>query len=144
MAKNPKSAYKPTTGKLPRLETDPKSYHNHYPSWRIKRLEMVDPFGWHDVDKQTVNYIKEKLGNVESMTWAEIFNSRQHHNVSVDKLCPHARERLRELRQDDLEEVLSIRLSGKERVWGILSEGVCSLLWWDPNHDICPSQLGHT
>ena len=33
----------------------------------------------------------------------------------------------------------SLRLSGQERVWGILDQGVLSVLWWDPDHAVCPS-----
>jgi len=37
--------------------------------------------------------------------------------------------------------LVSLRLSGKERVWGILQENALLLLWWDPGHEICPSIL---
>jgi hypothetical protein len=62
----------------------------------------------------------------------------------VDKLVPEARRRLIQLKLEDIDELLSLRLSGKQRVWGILSEGVAALLWWDPDHRICPSRLKHT
>lgn len=138
--KKPRIAIQPFShGKTPRLGADPESFHKRAPSWRVQKLEMVDPFGWHAVDRDTANYIKGKLGEFETMTWGVILNSRNNHNVSVEKICKDAQERLTALRQDDIEEVLSLRLSGKHRIWGILSEGVCTLLWWDPEHRICPS-----
>ncbi|MBA3975326.1 MAG: hypothetical protein C0504_14060 [Candidatus Solibacter sp.] len=107
-------------------------------------MEMVEPFGWHVVDGEKLRDIQTKLGNFESMTWGEILNGSQHHLVPMDRLCSKAWARLNELGQNDLESLLSIRLSGKERVWGILAEGVCTLIWWDPEHEICPSMLRYT
>jgi hypothetical protein len=40
---------------------------------------------------------------------------------------------------DEFEDLVSLRLSARERVWGILAEGVLELLWWDPDHKVCPS-----
>ena len=107
-------------------------------------MEMVDPFGWHTVDKETILSIRTKLSQFETMTWGSILNGKNHHNVEVDRLCSAARKRLDEMKQYDLEEILSLHLSGKERVWGILAEGVCTVLWWDPEHQICPALLKHT
>lgn len=36
------------------------------------------------------------------------------------------------------------RITAKERVWGLLVEDVFYLLWWDPEHEVCPSHLKHT
>lgn len=102
-------------------------------------MEFVDPFGWHSVDAASLDYIRSKLADFESMTWGQILNNENNHQIEVSRLCREARERLEEMRQYDLEEVLSLRLSGPERVFGILSEGVCSLIWWDPKHQVCPS-----
>ena len=129
----------PNTQKRPRISSDPENFHKKYPSWRISKMEMVDPFGWHDLDEPTLAYIRRKLGEFENRTWGEILNSHHNHNVEIAILCKEARNRLEAIRQSDIDELLSLRLSGPERVWGILSEGVCTLLWWDPNHQVCPS-----
>ena len=41
---------------------------------------------------------------------------------------------------DDQEELVSFRIGGRERLWAIRVETEAFLLWWDPNHEICPSQ----
>lgn len=104
-------------------------------------MELVDPFGWHKVDGPKIKYVREKLGHFESMTWNEILvaGRKRNHSVPVEKLCPTAQKRLRDLGQSDLDEVVSLRLSGPERVWGILREGALTILWWDPEHQVCPS-----
>ena len=83
-------------------------------------------------------------------TWAKGGQERgqqQHgtnsHLVSVEKLMPEARRRLADLRLwedlwEDLEELLSLRLTGKRRVWGILVGHSLKLLWYDPRHEVCP------
>lgn len=103
-------------------------------------MEFVDPYGWHKIDSGKIRNVREKLGNLEKMTWSEILikAKKQNHTITVDQLCADARKRLAQS-QPDLEELVSLRLSGAERVWGILREGVMTVLWWDPQHQVCPS-----
>jgi hypothetical protein len=62
----------------------------------------------------------------------------------VDKLIKEAQDRLTEISLDDLDELTSLHLTGKGRVWGIIDQGVMNLLWWDPEHQVCPSHKKHT
>jgi hypothetical protein len=109
-------------------------------------MEFVDPFGWHILDVNGVNAIREKLANFETMTWREILldAKKQNHNVSVDKLIKEDQDRLFEIFSEQLDELTSLRLTGKGRVWGKVDEGVMDLLWWDAEHRICPSHKKHT
>ena len=111
-------------------------------------MDLVDPFGFHTVDAIRLTSIREKLANFETQTWAEILvqAKKQHHSVRVVDLSKDARDRLALLFHGDadVDELVSLRLSGKERVWGILHQGILSLLWWDPEHTVCPSLLKHT
>ncbi len=107
---------------------DPGSQH---PSWRLHRLEIAEPFGgWHELEGSKLLFIREKLANFESMTWNEILiHARiQNHTVGVDQLTSNARQRLVELRLDDIDGLVSLRLSGKERIYGILNGSVLLLL----------------
>ena len=117
-----------------------------FPSWRIGLLEMVDPFGWHEIEKDKLSSIRQKFANFESMTWNEILVTHKHqnHSVSLDKLCKDALNRLRQIKQDDIEALVSLHLAGKERVWGIRQGEVLKVLWWDPEHLVCPSLKKHT
>jgi len=38
----------------------------------------------------------------------------------------------------------SLRLSGKLRLWGVRDRSVLQLLWYDPEHQVCPSPLKNT
>ena len=63
---------------------------------------------------------------------------RDHH-VTIEQLVPEARTRLEELELDDIGQLYRLRLRGAQRVWGILEGYIFKILWWDPDHTICPS-----
>jgi len=77
------------------------------------------------------------------MRWQEI-EGADHHAIGVDRLSKEAQNRLAEIRQDDLDEVFSFHFSGKPRIIGIREMNVIKLLWWDPEHQVCPSIKKHT
>jgi hypothetical protein len=103
-------------------------------------MELVDPYGWHRVDATTLLHIREKLAHFESMTWNEILvvGKRRNHSIDIGAITAEARQRLEAIGLG-LDEVVSLRLSGAERVFGYLDNGVLVLLWWDPDHQVCPS-----
>lgn len=107
---------------------------------------MCDPFGWHEISKEKLTEIRVKLAGFEASTWNEILigAKKQNHFIAVTDLEPEAQRRLRDLHMDDIDEVLSLRLSGEERVFGVKHDVAISLLWWDPTHKVCKSVLKHT
>ncbi len=111
-------------------------------------MEFVpSPFGWHVVDANTLGFIRQKLANFESMTWRDILitGNKQNHIVSRDRLCSDAQKRFTAIRLEDVDGLVSLHLSGLNRVWGyFLSAGILNLLWWDPDHKVCPSLLKNT
>jgi hypothetical protein len=138
--KNPKRKTEPDPQKSPRVASVP-SFHRMHPSWRVSTVQLVDPFGWHEIDFDKLGQVKSKLASFESMTWAEILIDGKKNNHSVDtwKLSREARDHLEEIWQGAPDELVSLRLSGRERIWGVLDAGVLILLWWDPEHAVCPS-----
>ena len=104
-------------------------------------MEQVGSFGWADLQRDKILEVAGKLAESEKLTWHEILvtSKTRNHSVLVSKLCPEAKKRLTEILQDDIDEVVSLRLSGRERVWGIRQAGVFKVLWWDPKHEVCPS-----
>lgn len=109
-------------------------------------IEMCDPYGWHEIDKSTLQRIQERISAFESMTWGEILvrDGKENHAIPVCDLNCDARNRLVELKQDDIDELVSLRFSARERIFGIREGAVLKLLWWDPMHLICPAPKKHT
>lgn len=137
MKKQVKAGLSPSPTKTPQAELFP-DFNRLHPAWRIARLEMSGPFGWHEIEKDKLDDIRRRLLELENLTWNEILVGRKHwnHAVSTVKLCKEARDRLTELNLDDRDELISLRLSNRERIWGYKLEGAMTLLWWDPNHDV--------
>ncbi|MGD0828082.1 MAG: hypothetical protein ABSA09_08360 [Desulfobaccales bacterium] len=145
MRKRPKTQEKVSRSKRANSEALP-DVRRQYPSWQVSLLQMVDPGGWHDLEKPKAAEIKEKLAEFEKKTWNTILVTEKHrnHTIAVGDLSSEAQERLAEIGQDDVDRVVSLRLSGQERIFGILDMAVLKLLWWDPNHQLCAAPKRHT
>ena len=87
--------------------------------------------------------VLRKLGSFEGMTWVELRQAGCH-EIAVNDLIKTAQDRLQEIRQDDLDTLFSLRISGKVRVWAIKNGNVLRLLWLDLEHEVCPSIKKHT
>lgn len=144
-SKRPKVAELPTPSKSPKVQ-----HHDDFmksqPAWRISLIDMTGPFGWGAVNEATLCEIRQKLSDFENKTWNEILVSekKRNHPVEISNLCKGARDRLQDLKQDDIDELLSLRLTGKQRIWGIRDSNVFKVLWWDPDHSVCLTKMKHT
>lgn len=108
-------------------------------SWRFSIADVGGIWSWSGIADEKLRYVVRKLALYESKTWAQM--DRQHHKrIEVAEVCSEAQKRLRTIKQDDVDFLYEIRLSGPERVWGILHGSVFYLLWWDPAHTVYPSK----
>jgi hypothetical protein len=120
------------------------TYQNAKLIWEVSKIDDDSEWGWNQVDcPYFLKNIWKKMHHFETMTWSEILGQK-HHSIAVSNIISSARRRLQELEHDDVEELVSFRLSGTQRLWAIRLEHVSFLLWWDPNHEICPSHKRHT
>lgn len=115
-----------------------------FPIWAFCLLDLDGPWCWSQMDKTQLLEVMARLRMFESMTWTAIEQSTRSHFVNTEGLIKKAQDRLTELRQDDVDELFSLRVNGKSRVWGIRSENILKVLWWDPSHEVYPSILKHT
>jgi len=108
-------------------------------------MQYCDPYGWHEVTGPTLEEVRRRLVNFESMTWTEILvrARKQNHSVRIEKLCADARREAAKI-VPDVEELISLHVTGIKRVWGVLREGVLQIIWWDPYHLVCPSTKPNT
>ena len=141
-----KSISIPAGIKQPRAHHDPDDANQLHPVWSIQHFDVDGDWGRNRIaDGHLWDALFAKLKHYETMTWGEILKDKQHnHSVSVSSLTKEARERLAHMKQDDIDSVFRLRLTGKQRVWGIRDRHVLRLLWWDPEHEICPSALKNT
>lgn len=132
------------SSKTPRVSPSFDSGDKETPVWLVGDIDLDGPFGWREVEKDLfIDEILPKIRNFERMTWGEILG-RRNHAIPISHLSKAAKKRLQERKLDDIEELVSLHLTGLQRVWGIRSQRELRLLWWDPDHGVCPSHKKHT
>jgi len=143
--RKPHSVKQPSSRKKPRGKEKPESAETETIVWHLGIIDRFGSWGWNDI-KNTILWdgVLKKLRHFETMTWAAIKESRRNHSIPVSELCHDAQKRLCKLKQDDIEELFSVGLSGKQRIFGIRDRRVLKILWWDPNHTVCPSMKKYT
>ena len=148
-----KKPKKPTHKKFPKINKIPrgiekvKQIEEEYISWRLRILDRTGDWCWRGIDEKTIwKDIHSKLSEFERKTWNEILikEKKRNHTIPVSDICTEAQKRLKKIKQDDIDDLISLRLTGKKRVWGIRAGNVLKVLWWDPGHTVCPTQKKHT
>lgn len=81
--------------------------------------------------------VTSRLADFEAMTWDQILDTGSH-RIALARLCKAAQERLAAIGQDDLDELVSFRVTGVRRVWCIQDGPIMRVLWWDPEHKVYP------
>lgn len=107
--------------------------------WKMASVDCGGPWSWDQLQcSEFLKDVWEKMRHFETMTW-DSMNREQHHMVSVSSMIPRAQKRLRQLGRDQLQFLASFRFNGKKRIWAHRTGNEFWLLWWDPNHEVCPS-----
>lgn len=139
--KSPRSAFAAKTQKRPRGAAP--DYTGDFPLWAFRVVDLGGPWCWSALDGPGLRDVLQRLSELESMTWHAIGETGSHF-IDVSALVKRAQDRLAEIQQDDIDQVYSLRITGKRRVFGIRDGGVLRILWWDPEHAVCPAPKKHT
>lgn len=138
MAKKPRIETYPKDNKIPKEGEGPRKF-----KWSFRYAELDGPWGWNKISMEKfLKDILNKLQDFETMSWPEI-EGRNNHSISVEKLDSKAKKRLKELKLCSIK-LFSLRLTNKERVFGLKEENILYILWWDPKHEVCPTEPRHT
>ena len=143
---NPKKK-KPKVKNYPTIRKAPKTAYKHTKlkfSWSFSILDKEGPFGWNKCQcHNKLLEILEKKGNFEDKELSELYYQGSH-SIPVAKICKEAQKRLEEINQDDIDNLFSFRLTGINRIFCIQDGNIMKVLWWDPDHMVCPSIKRHT
>jgi hypothetical protein len=113
-------------------------------AWRFSGCDKGGPFSWAALAHgEPFKEVIDRLHEFEMKSWDEIIETGSH-PVEVYKCEKSARDRLADIKQDDIDELMSFRISGKKRVWCIKDGNIMRVLWWDPTHTVCPSLKKHS
>lgn len=132
--------------KKPRAPFDVDQALTQHPVWQVGAIDHDGKWGWKKIGKHRwEEKILPKLRDFESMTWADIERAaggrkagNNSHFVPVNKLIPEAQKRLEYLQMDDIDQLFSLRLEGKVRLYGRRTGRVMKILWFDFDHEIYP------
>lgn len=121
------------------------------PVWRFHAFDLdgphgedAEPYGWKCMNRTELCDLRTKLGHLESMTWNEMIRNRHCHPISHKQLSKEARDRLDELKYDDIDGLFQISFSNTERLFGIKDRYIFKILWWDPDHKVYPVEKKNT
>jgi len=113
-------------------------------TWQFGRFDPHGPFDKH-IDGDGAASLLGLLGQIEGRTHAELFDTPGYRQtVGAAKLIPKdsleskAVARLEHLELDDLDGLWEIRQSRTARVWVVRNRYLVHVLWWDPDHQVCP------
>lgn len=90
--------------------------------------------------------ILPKLKEFENLSWNELDKDRhgkkgksKHHFIDIAKLIGDAQKRLQNIGLSDLDQIYSLRLEGKLRLYGLRKQNCFEIVWVDTEHEICPT-----
>lgn len=133
--------------KSPKAIENPQSFYDMHPIWSFKLLDnSYTKWGFvHTND--LYNDIIVKLKDYEGMTWGDVIKAsggRAHgnnnHYENISDLIPEAQKRWREIRLEEYDRVFSLRLTGEQRLYGVLLDGIFRIVWFDQHHEIYTTQ----
>lgn len=141
--KEAKTKESPVPRKIAKTRENPESSNDQTPVWLFGSLDLDCPWCG-DISAQLASEVLSKIKSYESMTWGQILADRtRNHPVALDSCSKEARDRATDL-DLDVDELFRLRFNGTQRLWGIRDRHKFKLVWWDPDHQVCPSTLKNT
>jgi len=142
--KKPRAAWQPKGQKQPRGGSFVPNISTMNFKWRCDRLDWDGPWSWHKIGLQlALSDVIPRLHQFETMTWAEVEGPTGSHFIDCQTLCKDAQDRLQKI-QENTDQLFSLRLGGKYRLWGVRDLATLRLVWWDPDHSVYPTEKKNT
>lgn len=142
--KHPERAFAPKNERRPRRVVDPETGDYLSFRWRTDLMDYEGPFSWESVTvREFCKIVVTFLHQLETMEWGAVLRAG-HHHLQWSSLSREAIRRIETLRQQiepfgDNAELMSLRVTGRQRIIGFRDRSKFYLLWWDPNHQVAPS-----
>jgi hypothetical protein len=93
----------------------------------------------------------EFLRQMGRSTWRDIEEQRvdgrqKHHFQDAESFDAPARRDFKRSKLGERfgEEMFRFRLGSKKRLWGFRKDPTFHVIWWDPKHKVCPTEMSHT
>ena len=120
--------------------------------WRFDLVDRDGQFAFAPSDPRfDAAEVLEKVIEYSRLTWAELKSAThdqgksQHHFLEPQTLSREAWERVRAKHlEEEADAIFSFRLQNKLRIIGIRRGENFHAVWYDPEHNFCPSRKKHT
>jgi hypothetical protein len=115
--------------------------------WRFAHVDDDGPWGLGRLATDALSALLKQLVSFESMTVNEAFHRSDYPGKCYDlEAIPNdeALERLEACGLADQTKIWRLRIGGTGRLYGFLAGNVFHVVFWDPEHEIWPSQLRNT
>ena len=130
---------------------DPEQYYSQTPAWTFSNADTEKwAFSQDHLGDLIWTEILPKLRGLETQKWSEILvgSKKQNHSLDLKDLNKAAQDRLVS-KYIEAESLISLILSGKQRLYGYMTGRVFNILWYDEGHGdndtcVCRSRLKHT
>ncbi|EOP46686.1 MAG6450 family protein [Bacillus cereus] len=136
MAKKRKGIVKPQieeTKRIPRPVVNQSTIHE-YPT--ISFQHLCDKNGQlHELTKRDLKHLSNFLRRVSVMTWSQI---RLSDGIKTKKIPITSLRYTLPNSVSEEEEILEMRVSQEHRLWGFQNQSTFYVIWFDPNHSVCP------
>ncbi|WP_164780247.1 hypothetical protein [Mesorhizobium sp. M7A.F.Ca.US.011.01.1.1] len=132
-----------------RTGADPGSVFSLQMTWACEKPDREHSWSWGVARDWSASdwegLILPKLTEWEKLTWGEIdrpssdSGHKMHHNMDTTEICDEAQSRMVEIeRYADV--IFRFRLGNKRRLWGHRIVNKFEILWFDPTHQIYPTE----
>lgn len=145
--KRPRFGARPEVSKKPIVSRWPTAEQSQERlSWRLGDMEFQGPWHWSGIKARKWREILGLLADLEKLTWGEATagSTPRVKLVKVAAAPPAVLQRLQEIERDDIDMLVEVRMSARQRIWGVRRGNVCHLLWWDPEHAAWSAAKRHT
>jgi len=113
--------------------------------WHFGAMDFEGPYGWAGATREHLLKVIEVVRGMEKQTATEIFDAARYRQtvgaskgIPFTEICRRAQRRLREIGLDEHDLLYEIRITRRARLWCLRFSAVACLLWWDPDHLVCP------
>jgi hypothetical protein len=137
--------------KTPKNKENPESVNTSKPSWAFYRCDKEGRWAFTQDRLQIIfwNKILPRLKDLEQQRWCDFSGpKKESHFVATSTLNDCAQKRLEELGIVE-DEIFSLRLENRMRIYGLRPKSTLIILWYDENHGdndscVCRSYKKHT
>lgn len=122
----------------------PPNIEKQHLAWRFSKADLSGPYHCREFSLADFQQLWDRLRAFEGMNYGALRNAGSLHEIPVIRMTHEAKERLKELELDDIDNMFSFHIDGSCRMWCIKHQNIFSVLWWDRNHGAYIVKKKHT